>query len=369
MSGWEDPALTLPISPPVLQRSFAVISKALVNLLPGCATRRGELDSLPLSLSSAWPEVFHFQRESPISSSSYLSTKLIFKDSPGSWGPAPQTQNPMAPVFALFVKQGLSSSLGSVADILIGPLVNLILCQPVSMEGSKWHPAGPTHSLITISDNPRSKLPLFQASSLLPLWLLENSFTCHQPLHLPFALVPPEYFNQSVSDTNTGKFNEKTVPSLQVGLLIIPTEIWGLCVVLVLPWCILNTWWKFSPISQRHLQSLFAYCVFSGWFPSCHLRYMNFHLEAFPLLSLLTRGAPWFHPRVSLEWSLSNHDKLCILSVGGGWITLGRGSPKLISLLTLRWPEQDLLGWAAGAFVASGGEDHPHCIQLSLGGK
>lgn len=137
----------------------------------------------------------------------------------------------MAPVFALFDKQGLSSSLGSVADILIGPLVNLILCQPVSTEGSKWHPAGPTHSLITISDNPGSKLPLFQASSLLPLRLLENSFTCHQPLYLPFALVPPEYFNQSVSGTNTGKFTEKTVPSLQVGLFIIPAEIWGLCVV------------------------------------------------------------------------------------------------------------------------------------------
>lgn len=134
-------------------------------------------------------------------------------------------------MFALFDKQGLSSSLGSVADILIGPLVNLILCQPVSMEGSKWHPAGPTHSLITISDNPRSKLPLFQASSLLPLRLLENSFTCHQPLYLPFAFVPPEYFNQSVSGTNTGRFNEKTVPSLQVGLFIIPAEIWGLCVV------------------------------------------------------------------------------------------------------------------------------------------
>ena len=143
----------------------------------------------------------------------------------------------------------------------------------------------------------------------------------------------------------------------------------SVCGLLDLPWCIFSTWWKFSPISQRHCQSLLAYCVFSGWFPSCHLHYMNFHLEAFPLLSLLPCGAPWFHPRVSLEWSLSNHDKLCILAVGGGWITLGRGSPKLISLLTLRWPEQDLLGWAARAFVASKGGDQPHCIQMSLGRK
>ena len=139
------------------------------------------------------------------------------------------------------VLKTLSSSLGSVADILIGPLVNLIFCQPVSMEGSKWHPAGPTHSLITISDNPRSKLPLFQASSLLPLRLLENSFTCHQPLYLPFAFVPPEYFNQSVSGTNTGRFNEKTVPSLQVGLFIIPAEIGSVCGLSVLPWCIFST--------------------------------------------------------------------------------------------------------------------------------
>ena len=35
MSGWGDPALTLPISLPGLQRSFAVISKALANLLEG----------------------------------------------------------------------------------------------------------------------------------------------------------------------------------------------------------------------------------------------------------------------------------------------------------------------------------------------
>ena len=214
------------------------------------------------------------------------------KIAPGPGDLLGKHRTPVAPVFALFDKQGLSSSLGSVADILIGPLVNLILCQPVSMEGSKWHPAGPTHSLITISDNPRSKLPLFQASSLLPLRLLENSFTCHQPLYLPFAFVPPEYFNQSVSGTNTGRFNEKTVPSLQVGLFIIPAEIGSVCGLSVLPWCIFSTWWKFSPISQRHFQNLFAYCVFSGWFPSCHLHYMNFHFEAFPLLSLLPMEPP-----------------------------------------------------------------------------
>lgn len=69
-------------------------------------------------------------------------------------------------MFALFDKQGLSSSLGSNADILIGPLVKLILCQPVNMEGSKWHPAGPTYTLITISDNPCSKLPLFKGYKL-----------------------------------------------------------------------------------------------------------------------------------------------------------------------------------------------------------
>lgn len=69
----------------------------------------------------------------------------------------------MAPVFALFDKQGLSSSLRSSVDILIDSLVRLILYQPMNMEGSKWHPAGPTHTVITISDSPHSKLPLFRA--------------------------------------------------------------------------------------------------------------------------------------------------------------------------------------------------------------
>lgn len=140
------------------------------------------------------PEAFHFQRESPISSSGYISTRLIFKDTPCSWGPAQQTQGIRGAMFALFDKQGLSSSLGSAADILIDSLVRLILCQPMNMEGSKWHPAGPTHTLITISHSPYFKLPHLKACNLPPLWWLENSVTCNQPHSLPFAWVPSAYF-------------------------------------------------------------------------------------------------------------------------------------------------------------------------------
>lgn len=77
----------------------------------------------------------------------------------------------VASMFVLFDKQGLSGSWWSIADILIDSLVRLILCQPMNIEGSKWHPAGPTHTLITISDNPFWKLPFFKAWDLRVLVL------------------------------------------------------------------------------------------------------------------------------------------------------------------------------------------------------
>lgn len=222
----------------------------------------------------------------------------------------------VASMFALFDKQGLSSSLGSIADILIDSLVRLILCQPMNTEGSKWHPAGPTHSLITISDNSHSKLPLFWPYNLPVLWLLENPqllatnpapfLGCHSLAVLP--LEPTWHKNTA---TSIRKYHTLTprrsvyYPYWNRGSVCGPT---------ILSWFPSECHESFLQLAGGILSEFGCLLCFKWLASQLPPGFHEFPLRALPHPIL---SDPW-SPRVSLKRSLSDHDELYILAVSEG---------------------------------------------------
>lgn len=101
----------------------------------------------------------------------------------------------------------------------------------MNIEGSKWHPAGPTHTLIAISDNPFQKLPFSRGlASPCPRagWRILSPVT--NLLSPAEACLLRISFGAHLS-LKRRNINEKLLISLQGGLTIVLAKTWDLCVV------------------------------------------------------------------------------------------------------------------------------------------